>query len=583
MKVNVKLPPPKFAWLALGTAMGVAAAILLWESRSQTFFADEWAFFANYRGWSPETLLTPDSGNLVLVPSALQKTLIAIFGGGTYVPERVVWTALDLFSGAIFFLFARKRIGDWGALGPTILLLVFGAGGETLAGPLGTTVFLAVGSGLAALLLLDRRDTKGDIGAMLMLIVSLGSFTTGVAFLVGATVEIARRGKSDWRRAWVVIVPALLYGAWRVWAVKFHETQLTLDNILSLPSAIATSVAAGVASITGTFRPPGLDGVAAPPNFDTSTGWVLAVLALGLVVVRIREHKRWPINPRIWVYVVMALTFFALIGANLGPLRAPDANRYQYTAAIFLLLPVVELLAGVKLSWRGWGAIVLVLLAGLAANLANLHETGKYLRVNAQENQAELAALELVRAHVNPGLPVEPLSPTQIPTDDMVVTIGNYLSAADDLGSPAYALDSVRSMRNQVRQFADAEMVHALALGPVPLPRPLSVGSVAPGEELTAGATDSAIVSGTGLCRQIVPLLADAKANFTLPPGGFTVLPSAGPAPVLALRRFGDGFVATIPAAPTGAISIVRIPADAAPDPWYLGVTASVPVTICSL
>jgi hypothetical protein len=80
-----------------------------------------------------------------------------------------------------------------------------------------------------------------------------------------------------------------------------------------------------------------------------------------------------------------------------------------------------------------------------------------------------------------------------------------------------------------------------------------------------------------------VPLLADAKANFTLPQGGFTVTPAAGPAPVLALRRFGDGFAATIPPAPAGARSIVAIPTDAAPDPWYLGVTASVPVTICSL
>jgi hypothetical protein len=68
-----------------------------------------------------------------------------------------------------------------------------------------------------------------------------------------------------------------------------------------------------------------------------------------------------------------------------------------------------------------------------------------------------------------------------------------------------------------------------------------------------------------------------------LPPGGFTVTPAAGPPPVLALRRFGDGFVATIPPAPAAVTSVVRIPTDAAPDPWHLGVTASVPVTICSL
>jgi len=54
----------------LGLAMLLAAALMLYESRGQTFYADEWALYANYEGFDPSILLTPDSGNLLLVPEA---------------------------------------------------------------------------------------------------------------------------------------------------------------------------------------------------------------------------------------------------------------------------------------------------------------------------------------------------------------------------------------------------------------------------------------------------------------------------------------------------------------------------------
>lgn len=566
--------------LVLGILMAVTAALLLWESRGQGFFADEWAFFARYRGLEPEVLLTPDAGNLVVVPALLYKAMIGAFGGGTYFPERLLWVALDLTAGGLFYLLARRRVGGWTALAPTALLLVFGAAHEVLGGPLGITLLLTVGCGLGALLAIERRDLAGDAGACLLLAIAIYSYTAGIAIAAGIAIEILfLRGPGGWRRAWVFIAPLVPYAAWRIWALKFHETQVTLDNVLSLPSSVAASLAAVTASISGTFRPPGIDGLAGA-GFDSRPGWTLALVALALLALRLGQSQRRPVDPRAWVFAAIVLTYWILIATNFGPLRAPQASRYQYPGAVFLLLFAVQLCAGLRVSWRSGLAIAVLLAAGLAGNLANLHEAGKFLRVNSDENRAQLAALELVRDHADPGLPVEPLTTEPAPTDDMVVPIGDYLGAADDLGSPAYSVDEIGRRSEQVREHADLQLVHALALGPEAGAAPTASASpVGPSLE----ATDGALVSGAGPCQSIVPQLGGAGAIFGLQPGGFAIEPTAGSDPHLALRRFGQDFVAQLPAPSPAAPGVVRIPEDGGPGAWHLAITASAPLRVCSL
>jgi hypothetical protein len=397
----------------LALALAVAAALLLWESRGQTFFTDEWAFFADYRGLRPGVVLRPDAGNLVAIPVLIYKALIAVFGGDRYLPFRILWVFLDLLCATLFWQLARRRIGDWAALAPAILLLFFGAAWEVLGGPLGITILLTGSSGLGMLICLERRDLAGDVGACLLLTVALASYSFGVALAAGAAVEILfLRGREGRRRAWVFLLPLLLYGAWRVWAIQFHETNVTLENLLTLPSSIAASLAATIASITGTFRPPGVDGIATGPSFDSQTGWVLAVVLLGLVAVRLLRRGSRPIDPRAWVLVTIVLVYWASLGANLGPGRAPESSRYQYLAAVFLLLLGAELVAGARVSRRAGVGIAAGLALCLLGNLGNLHATGNFLRANSDQNRAELAAVDLVRGEVRPSLRIEPLGTT---------------------------------------------------------------------------------------------------------------------------------------------------------------------------
>ena len=375
--------------------MAVAAATLLWLTRGQTFFADEWNFQVGYPDWSPATLLHPNSGNLIAAPAVLYKALTAIFGGDDYLPFRIVWVALDLASAGLFFALARRRVGDWAALAPTILLLFFGASFEVLGGPLGITVLMAVASGLGMLLLLEREDRAGDVGAAVLLALSLASYTAGVAFAAGAVVYLVLvRGRAGRRSAWVVAGPLLLYGAWRVWAIHFGGTDVGVGDILTLPGSMAHAIAAVCASVSGTFRDPVNGGLA----FETDAGRVIAVAVAVVVAWRLLGPRARPIDPRVWVCLAMALVYWALISANLGPLRSPDASRYQYPGAVLLLLLLTQLFAGVQLGRRGGTLLAAALGFCLLGNLAHLADGSRFLRDNGDENRGELTAVELGRA-----------------------------------------------------------------------------------------------------------------------------------------------------------------------------------------
>lgn len=576
-------PPSPTA--ALAVAMAAAAALLLWESRGQTFFADEWAFFAGYRGLAPDVLLQSHAGNLHLAPALIYKSSLALFGD-SYLPLRLIWAGLDLVCAGLFFQLARRRVGDWAALAPATLLLFLGAAWEVLGGPLGITILLTVACGLGMLLCLERGDPSGDLGACLLLAVALASYSAALAFAAGAALYLlVLSGTGGRQRFWVVVVPLVLYGAWRIWAIQFHDTDVSLDNVLGLPGSLAASLAATVASISGTFRDPGASGLSTAPNFRTEAGWVLGVALVAAAAVRLLRPPRRPADPWVWVFVAMPLVYWALIGINLAPGRAPEASRYQYPGAVFVLLLGVQLWAGVRLSWRGGAALAGALLFCLLGNVGNLHDAGSFLRRVADQNRAELGALELVRAHVPAERLIEPLDSLPVPPGDvtaeievrdLVIGVGDYLAAADDFGSPAYPASTLPGRSEDAREFADAELVQALGLAPGAAPPRVPGAGV-----VRADAVEGGFVRQRGGCLRFLPRLADAHATFTVPRAGFSIDAVPGPAVAVEMRRFGDAFVARLPAPATGAPQLVGLPRDGSAVAWHTNVTASVPVTVC--
>ncbi|MDX6614918.1 MAG: hypothetical protein QOD60_9 [Solirubrobacterales bacterium] len=545
---------PRARW-ALAAVMVAAAALLLWLTRTETFFADEWNFLVGYPDWSPGTLLHPNSGNLIAAPAVLYKTMTAVFGADDYLPFRLLWVGLDLLSAGLFYSLTRRRVGDWIALAPTTLLLFFGASWEVFGGPLGITILMAVAAGLGMLLCLERGDRAGDAGAAVLLALSIATYTIGLAFAVGAVVELAvGRGREGWRRAWVIAAPLLLYGAWRAWAAKYGGTDVGFSDVLTLPGSVANSMAAVCAAISGSFRDPVNSGLA----LHTEGGRVFAVLLAGIVVWRLFGPAGRAVDRRVWIFVAMPLTYWALIGANLGPLRTPDASRYLYGGAVFVLLLLTQLYAGTRLGRRGYAVLAVALAFCLLGNLANLRDASRFLRDNGDENRGELTALELAGpGRVDRNLLVEPLTGAITPLEDMAFFAGPYFDAFAGEPSPAYPPAELPRRPEHVRVRADIELVRAFALTPVPAPPTAALGA----------------------CLTFAPNPVPGTRAFRVAPGGFTVRGAAITG--IALRRFGDEFAATLSPPPPGQAELVAIPADRSPLPWYAQVTTSAPVTIC--
>ena len=97
----------------------------------------------------------------------------------------------------------------------TVLLLFFGSGWEEVLTAIRLPSLIAVASGLGALLALGRRELLWDVVATALLCVGVASHPTGVAFTAAAAVMvILSPAPEQWKRVWVVLVPAAIFVAW---------------------------------------------------------------------------------------------------------------------------------------------------------------------------------------------------------------------------------------------------------------------------------------------------------------------------------------------------------------------------------
>lgn len=574
--------------LALAGLLTAIFAVLMWNSRGQFLFADEWAFYVRAGDFGVDRAFESHLGNLHLFSNLLYAGFFDLFGVDRYLPFRLLWAGLTVLLGWLIYAFCRPRVGGWAALAPVALIGLFGAGWEVTGGPLGITLLACSCAGLGSILMLERRTLRGDALASLLLALALAIYSAGIAWGAGVAVDLLLRGRAGLRRAWVVLAPAVLYAAWRVYELRFDETNTSLSNVLSLPASMASSLASLSASLAGTFRGP--DSVL-QISVDPATGWVLAALVVAAVVARFAVAGRWPLDRRVWVFIAMPLAFWAAIGAEAGAPQAPTAGRYQFIGAIFAVLLASQLLAGRRIG-RTWAiALVVVIAAGFAANVANLRDAGRFLRENGEQNRAQLAGLELVREGVPGFAGIELITRTPGLPEDMLIVADAYFQSVDTIGSPAYALERIPGLRESVRERVDSQMVASLFLRA----RPTSEIPAPPSGSSGAVSLDGAVGGEARQSKSCVgfrPQLDGAIVTAALPKGGFRIdqaNDAAGAPPAvtaLRLRRFGDRFVTGLPAPglePTPELrdQVVTIVPDSSPVPWHVEVTAAAPLRIC--
>ena len=174
---------------ALALFAVVAAAWLLHLTQGLVFYYDEWDFVTQRRG-GLAAAWRPHNQHVVVLPVLVYKAIFGVFGLGNYLPFRVLITGVHLLCATGVFLLARRRAGDAIALPLASVLLFFGPAWEDVLWPFQIGFLIPIAAGLKLMLVLERRDMRGDLVACGLLVVGVASGSLGVVIGVGLGVEL---------------------------------------------------------------------------------------------------------------------------------------------------------------------------------------------------------------------------------------------------------------------------------------------------------------------------------------------------------------------------------------------------------
>jgi hypothetical protein len=431
------------ATAVLGVLVAGTAILLMYAGRHLTFFFDEWDFILGRRGTSIGTFLDPHNGHLSLFPVIFYKVCLQLFGLRHYWPYRAAVVGLDLISGALLYVLAARRLDRWLALVPAALLMLLGSAYQDLLWPFQVGFLGSAATGLGALVLLDRPAGRGaDVGACLLLIVSVGSSGIGLAFLGAAAVMLLGQ-RSVLRRYWLIAVPAVLFAIWYVgWGGGQH---VTADSVLGSPQYVASAASAAFAGIAG---------------LDVSFGPALTVAAVAVIVIVVARQDLIG-RPLLLAALAGALIFWGLSSVARATEADPQASRYVYIGAVFVLLVAIEAAARVQPSRAIMAVLAVLTVAAIAANSGQLRTGERGMRTADDSVRVSLAAVDIAAPVVSPAFQVNTEAAPQI-------FAGPYLAAARDFGSPALTPAELEHAPTSAQMTADSTLLEAERIAAVP-------------------------------------------------------------------------------------------------------------------
>ena len=547
------LRTPSGAWTLLGLAMIASGAVILHTAHGQTFDIDEFFYYGRIADHSGrivefptlqlEYLFAPYNGHLQVITKLLYEGMFALFG--TDYTAFVVFNVLALWTAVgLTFELLRRSVGAVTALPACVLLLFLGFASEVLLWPFDVSTLISLSAGLGAILALRRSDRMGDVLACALLVLSIAAIELGLAFLIGAAVWILL-GPNRRRRAWVFVFPALLYGAWWLWASRFNQSQIAASNLIEVTVAMLKSVGAAVGALTGTTE-------VAPASYDAPITGFARLLGLAAVFGLLLRVRIGRLPRSFWAWLAILGSYWLLMALADRP---PTAARYLFVGAAGLLLLGAEALSG-RVTARVTALACAVALIALPANVAELTQgrSGDTLHTDAPIIRAEYAMVELAARHVDPEYVVAKDPRVSAAGGGLFIGLSAraYLRASARNGSLADSLPQLRREPERVREIADAALVGAMGLGLEPSGRPKASLRCAP--------------------------LADGESRLRT---GRSLLLAHGTRPLLiSLRRFASSAGAPLARLEPGGWVSLTIPADAAAQPWLL--EADGPLTICA-
>lgn len=543
--------------LLLLPLLALAGGLIYYLGRGTTFFFDEWNFILERRTGGVEAFLNPHGGHLSAVPVLVYRLLWSVVGLRHYGAFRATVIGVHLLCCVLLYLIARRRIGPVAALVPTALLLFLGSAWQDLLWPFQIGYLASLAGGLAMILMLDHPDTRHDLAAAGLLLLSLASSGLGIPFAAAALLGLVLTRR--WRQLWMALGPLALFGLWYL-AYGRGSTDAQLSNLPRIPIYVARSMAAAAGGLVG-----------------LSGRWGAVIAVAGLVGLAAFAVRRRATSLRLLMLIALPLVFWGLTALTRGQLGEPGASRYLYPGGLFLLLITVEVLAGLRL--QPWMAVIPVLLVpAIVANVQLLHNGALGLRSVSTTVRAELGAVEIERRYVARDFrPDTQLMPQ--------VTAGPYLAAVDALGSPADPPGAIGATPEPVRASVDSVLERAEGLT-------LSTNVVgsAPDPNMTVDTSLGATVArGPGGCVSIAATQSLARVELSVRGARLVIAAQHGPVTIW-VRRFDRQYPDTPIGAvspddqiiPTQARSILFRP-DGAPDFWHVALETSAQVSACAL
>jgi hypothetical protein len=548
----------------LGLSLIACTVLILWLERSTTYMADEWGWINYAGGGSIVDMFKPLNQHLsvfVLLPTKLG---LKIWGtSGAFLPFKLMCLAGTLACGVLLYAFSRPRVGPLVALAPAMVPMFLGTGAAILLQPLiGLQVIYSLAFGIAAFVALDRKSLAGDVVAALMLILSLSSFSIGIAFLAGVAVVVLVPSDRV-RRAFVFVVPALLYGAWRIWANKYgNGAGPELANVPAVPFYFVDAIATDTASLFGLS---GLVGIPGTSLFLSGFHFEAATLALvfaaietaAIVLIARRLARDRPISVMFWGTLAALLALWTIQGLVLVAGRTPGEPRYIYPGAVMMALFVVEAVRRVRFSRFAVAMILSLTVVGIVGNLPRFSYARDLIEYLAPRTLAYTGLIDLVhKKDADPAYIVSYDTPNASAGGAFSIPVSTYEEISARSGPLGDSEAEILERDDAIRNSSDEVMIRLLQLG-------LS--------------TDAGAASRN--CHRVSP--GAAGAGTPLPRGGVS-LRAAAATPVL-LRRFGPNALIEAGQLEAGKPALLRIPRDRVRLPWVLQTPVPVALTLCAL
>ena len=311
----------------------IAAPILLVAlGRGLTFFADEWAVIEN-RPLGLDSFLRPFNEHWLGIQVTLYRALYELVGLHTYVPYLALLAIVHTIVGLEVYALARRSTHPALAAAIAVVVLVFGAGFENLFWAMQIGFVGSIALGLGALLLVDRRPSRGRVAAAVALLtaaVMTSGFGLFLLALVGLDVLLDRERR---RLVPAMVVPA---GVWLAWylaigraGVGAHGSPFTAEAIANVPGFVVAGLIAALGNASGTG--------------DAGGSVLLVALVVGLAAALFRAPRAVPTRALAYLGAIVAM--YALLGIVRladGP-AAATYSRYAYLSGMLVLLGIAAL------------------------------------------------------------------------------------------------------------------------------------------------------------------------------------------------------------------------------------------------